>query len=79
VKVVLAVGLPPLERQLEELKELGTPDEDSELLETFYKETEKAIDEATQNPKSMLTSETNPFNKTEETAARYGFKTCGSA
>lgn len=79
VKVVLHVGLPTVRRQFKELRALGTPGEDRELLEGFYAETQKAIEKAAQDPESMLTIATNPFNKPEEIAAQYGFKVCGGA
>jgi hypothetical protein len=78
-KVVLEVGLPPVERQLEELRQLSVPSDGEETVGAILAALEKAIIKAKADPHSMLEPSANPFNGSEALARSYGLKTCGGA
>jgi hypothetical protein len=72
-------GFPPLEKQLEELQDLGAPVEGEAEVEAFLEEFESALDKAKEDPKDILKPETNPFEQANKLAKDYGLRSCGSA
>jgi len=78
-KMVLAVGLPPIQEEVEDLAELGSPPGDEEIVEAILAGIEKAIEEGEKNPTSLLGEENNPFSAVSKLAAEYGFKECNTA
>ena len=73
-KLVAIAGLPPVRTEIEELAELGVPEEAEALLG----EMEKALEESESDPSSVLDSTDNPFTAVEKEAAKFGFKACNT-
>jgi hypothetical protein len=78
-KMVLAVGLPPIQEEVEELAELGSPPGDEETVQAILSGIEKAIADGEKKPTSLLGEENNPFTTVSKLAAEYGFKECNNA
>jgi len=76
-KLVTLVGLPPMQKEAEELSELEAPSGDEDEVEAVVKAIEAAVEEGEENPKSVLKQPgSNPFAEGEELAREYGFKVC---
>ncbi|HYP56306.1 MAG TPA: hypothetical protein VEQ41_08430 [Solirubrobacterales bacterium] len=73
-KLAKAVIVPVLTRELQELKALPQPPEDSKELDAFYAELERIIEYFSGSPDPG----TYPYNKAENIAARYGIDKCGT-
>jgi hypothetical protein len=78
-EIVKEAGLPPLERQIEELSELPPPKTDSEQLAKYLQALEVAVKSAEKNPRSLLGRESDPFAKATSLASDFGFKVCSGA
>lgn len=76
VKVVMRVGMPPLEEEAEELAELTPPAGDEDKIDTMVRGIEEAVDKAKANPQSMANPAASPFRVIDEQAKAYGFKAC---
>jgi hypothetical protein len=79
VKVVMKVGMPPLEEEAEELDELTPPAGDEEKIESMVQGIEGAIDKAMANPQSMASPSASPFRVIDEQAKAYGFQACSDS
>jgi hypothetical protein len=78
-KMVLAVGLPPIQREAEELAALGAPSADAKKVEAIVEGIEEAVEKGEKDPSSVLTGSKNPFAQVDKLAAEYGFKACNNA
>lgn len=78
-KLVMAVGLPPIKAEVEELAALGAPSDDVAEVQAIIKGFEKAVEEGEKKPTSLLTGTENPFTAVGELAGEYGFKVCNNA
>jgi hypothetical protein len=78
-QAVLGAGLPPIQREVEQLRALDPPSEDAAKVEAILKGIERAVDEAKADPASVLSTAGNPFNAVDKLAAEYGFKACANA
>jgi hypothetical protein len=76
--LIVAVGIPPLRTEVEELGELTPPDGDEEA-EAIITEMEEAVAKAEEDPNSMTNEASSPFVKVDQRAAKYGFKDCSDA
>ena len=69
--------IPPLEKGLEELKELGLPRDSEAQAEAFIEEFEKALEELKEDPEAALSPGGNPFEKANSIAKKYEYGDCG--
>jgi hypothetical protein len=77
-ELILAAGLPPLRKELEELEVLGVPADDTHA-EAILAGIEQAIEKTESKPTLLIEPTTSPFAKVEAKARAYGFKVCGAA
>jgi hypothetical protein len=75
-EAMVPAGLPPIEKELNKLKALGSPSGGEAELEDFFQALEKAIAETKKDPGSALTQKGNPFDKPNELAESYGLEGC---
>lgn len=78
-KMVLTVGLPPIQTEVEELAELGAPPGEEAKVQAIIGGIEEAIEKGEEDPDSLLGAAKNPFNGVRKLAAAYGFKACNNA
>jgi hypothetical protein len=69
-------AIPPLEKALQELKDLPEPQGFEAQLETFYAEFEKALDQAREDPSILLSEEHNPFEEANRLGEKYQLGDC---
>jgi len=75
--LILTAGVPFVEEAIEEIKELGIPKGDEELLSGYIEELETALKEAEEDPLAIAEgSGTTPFDAPDAVAAKYGFVAC---
>lgn len=78
-KVVLVVGLPPIEVAAEELGDLTPPVGDEAKIQAIVSGMEGALKEAQADPSSMLKQGSpGPFANVFKLARDYGFKACAT-
>lgn len=73
-KLVNEVFAPNVEREIDELRELGAPKEDVKTVEAMLKAREEALAKVEADPKSALTNA--PFEKSIKAAKDYGVVAC---
>jgi hypothetical protein len=73
------VGIPPLEKELEELRALGLPRGHEAQAEAFIEEFEKALDELKEDPAAALPPQDNPFEKANSLAEKYEYGDCSQS
>ena len=76
-EVVREVGLPAIELEVEELREIGAPSGDEEEVSAILDEVEAAIRQSEKEPLNVYDAGKNPFTAPEGKAAKYGLKQCG--
>lgn len=76
-KMVSAVGLPPVQKEAEELAELGAPKGDEAQVEAIVSGIEAALVKAEADPAAVLESNT-PFDAAGKLATKYGLKDCAT-
>ncbi|MGN6587090.1 MAG: hypothetical protein ACTHKT_06390 [Solirubrobacterales bacterium] len=69
-------GIPPLEKELQELRELPPPSGLKPKIEAFLAEFEKALQQVKKEPVSMLQEKGNPFEKTDQIGEKYELGDC---
>jgi hypothetical protein len=77
--LISSVGLPPIQTEAEELRELGAPSGDGDKIDAIIGGIEEAVEKAEENPHSVTGKAGNPFNEVDELARAYGFKVCSEA
>ena len=77
-ELVIPVGLPPIEKEAEELKALAVPKGDEAEIEAFINALEDALEAAKADPKVVLASQANPFKKPDKLASEIGFSVCAN-
>ncbi len=76
-ELILTAGVPSTKQAIEEIKELGVPAGDEELLGRYFEELEKALKEAEENPLAIAeNARISPFDAPDAVAAKYGFVAC---
>lgn len=75
-KVVTEVGLPAIELEIEELREIGAPEGDEDEISAMIDEVEAAVEASKKDPLVVYKAKT-PFKAPEDKAAKYGLKACG--
>ncbi len=69
--------IPSVTKQIEELRALGTPEGDEGELDQLLTAAEAAIEEGEEDPSSMSSENSNPFEAVNKEAAAYGLTACG--
>lgn len=75
-EAVLPAALPPIEKELKELRDLGAPDGDETKVEVILNALEKALEETKKDPGRALERKGNPFETPNKLAERYGLQGC---
>lgn len=75
-KVVLMAALPPVQKEAEEIAELGAPAGDEQEIAAIVKGIEDGVAKAEEDPINGLES---AFSAVDKRAAKYGFKACSEA
>jgi len=75
-KVIVKVGFPPLDEEVEELEELTAPEGDEEEFSELVGDVEEAVEKAKADPESLSETSTSPFRSVDERGKDYGFKEC---
>jgi hypothetical protein len=78
-EIVVPVGLPPLQKQVDQIEALPPPQADRPQVEEITAAFEKAIKHAEADPGSVVTETPNPFGKADRLAAGYGLAACSHA
>lgn len=73
--MVIPALVPPIEKEIEELHDLGLPRGHEEEAEAFLKEMEAALEALKEDPKG-LSQKDNPFEKANQLAAKLGLGDC---
>jgi hypothetical protein len=74
--LVVPAGIPPIEKQIAELNELGLPRGHEEGAEVFLEEMEKALQALKEEPKGALSEKDNPFKNANELGEKLGLGDC---
>jgi hypothetical protein len=76
IDLVEPAGIPPLEKEIEELKDLGLPRGQEAQAEAFLEESEIALEALKEEPKGALAEHDNPYNKANELGEKLGLGDC---
>jgi hypothetical protein len=71
--------IPPLQKQLRELRNLPAPSGDGAEIEAFLDEFEKALKAGEKDPSALLPEKYTPFDRSNRLAERYGLVDCAIA
>jgi len=77
-KALVAVGLPPIKVEVEELGDLPAPSGDEDTIEAMIESLEEALKTAEADPGALVTEGSGPFGKASRLAREYGFKACSN-
>jgi len=75
-ELIEPAGIPPLEKELEELKGLSAPSDFQEQLDGFFTEFEKGLEKLKAEPQLALSPQDNPFEKANNLAKKYKLGDC---
>jgi hypothetical protein len=75
-KLITAVGLPAVIKEVEEIEALGTPSGEEQKLQAIFSAAKAAIKKAEKDPASTEERPGSPFDQVGEMAAKYGFEDC---
>lgn len=75
---LLPATVPPLEKEISELKSLGAPEADGQKVNAIIDALEEAVEAAKRNPRAILASQGGAFEKPDELAKKYGFTVCAN-
>lgn len=75
-QVLVEAALPPLEKELQKLKALGTPSGGASQVDAYLLAFEKALKETREDPKNALSASSNPFERPNKLAEAYGLEGC---
>ena len=76
IDLVEPAGIPPLEKEIEELRELGLPRGQEAETEAFIEELESALEDLKAEPKGALSEKDNPYEKANELGAKLELGDC---
>jgi hypothetical protein len=77
--LVVSKGLPPIQKEAEEIRALGAPAGTEDEIEAIVDGIEKAVDRAEEKPSSIEKATGTPFDGVDKLAAEFGFKACSQA
>lgn len=75
-ELVGRVLAPSVEAEIEEIRALGIPEEDTEEVEEILTSLQSDVNRGLEDPEEFF-KEGNPFTATQELGLDYGFKVCG--
>jgi len=78
-EMIEPVAIPPLEKQLKELEELGLPREHEAEAEAFLQEFEEALGELKKDPEVAVSPGGNPFDQANRLAEKYEYGDCSQS
>lgn len=70
-------SLPPIKRQVEELRALGVPTGDEQQVDEFLSAAEEAVEKGEQDPAALYGANGGAFAKANRLATDYGLDKCG--
>jgi hypothetical protein len=76
IDLVLPAAVPPIEKEIAELHELGLPRGHEEETEAFIAEMEKALEALKEDPSGALSQKNNPFKKANGLGEALGLGDC---
>jgi hypothetical protein len=76
--MVEAVGLPPLEKEINSLKGLVAPEGDEAQVQAWMEAFEVPLQTVRKNPQLLLDLQNNPFENANKQASKYGAQACKS-
>jgi hypothetical protein len=79
LEAVLAVFVPPMEKELGRLKALSPPQADEKKVRAILREIESGVKDAKADYLDLFVKETDPFAKANELARRYGLEACAES
>lgn len=71
------LSLPPIKRQVEELRALGVPTGDEEQVDEFLSAAEEAVEKGERDPAALYGANGGAFAKANRLATDYGLDKCG--
>lgn len=74
--LVVPAGIPPLEKEIKELRELGLPKGQEKKAELFLEEVEKGLYALKEEPSLALSKEHNPYETANELGEELGLGDC---
>lgn len=77
-EALIPAGIPPIEKELNKLRELGSPSSGQAEVDRYLEALEKAVEEAKEDPAGALAASGGPFEEPNELAQNYGLKTCAN-
>jgi len=69
-------GIPPLEKELQELEDLSAPSELQEQLDGYFAKFEKGLETLRAEPQLALSPQDNPFEQANNLAKKYKLGDC---
>jgi hypothetical protein len=69
--------LPAVQKQVDELRELGAPEGDEEQVEEILDGADEAIEEGEEDPSALVTENGGVFAEVNKMAREYGLTVCG--
>ena len=78
VQLFNTVVAPNVEREIDELRELGAPKGDEKEVEAILQAREESIQIAEEDPEAIIENSDKVFARASKVAAGYGLKTCAT-
>ncbi len=78
VEVIETIGIPALDRQLDELKALAAPSGDEAKVNAYLSAVEDGIERGAEEPQTLFRSADKIFAESDKLAGDVGFKVCGN-
>lgn len=78
-EVVTAVFVPPMEKELRQLKALSPPQADEKKVRVILKGIESGVKDAKADYLDLFVKETDPFAEANELARKYGLQACAES
>lgn len=75
-QLVEPAGIPPLEKEIPELEEIGLISGKEEATEAFLEELEAALEDLKAEPKGALSEKANPYKKANQMGEELGLGDC---
>ncbi|HET9677512.1 MAG TPA: hypothetical protein VFP21_08430 [Solirubrobacterales bacterium] len=75
-ELVLPAVVPPMEKELRELRALSPPGEDEAKMRRILEEMGKGVEDAKNDPLDLMYTDSDPFLTARQLAKRYGLTVC---
>ena len=76
IRFITEVLVPALDSTVDDIRDLGFPDGDAELLEGLMDETDRVLETLREDPGSAFSAEESPFTSINARLADYGLDVC---